>query len=482
MRENRIMPAPDTTQQAYATFVRDGVMREFAGRIESFLVRHRRQVIFVHIGMFVLFAALMIVPLLLPVPAEGTSFLNSFPRFASFAVWGLWFPLVFLSVVFAGRSWCGLLCPMGAASEWANWIGPRWPIPRWIQWPGTPVISFILVTIWAQTAGARDHALAMAIVFGSTLLAALFLGFFFGRGKRAWCRHMCPIGLLLGVYSRIGALDFHPKRPRQGGDLWTEQTACPTMIDLDRKTESRHCIACYRCVSPPAKGGLYLRFRLPGSEIAAIRDHNPNLSEVMFLFTGTGAALGGFLWLILDSYQTLRQTAGDWAINHGWYWLGEPGSVWLMAAYPEEREVFRWLDFFLISGYMLAWTAVMTIVMGAATAAAAWLSGRLGGDRRFSERFIELGYQFLPVSMVSLLLGLGSKLFAGLAELGADSATIAGLKAVLFAAGGLWSLRLGMGLLVRQGVPARMRWLPMIPTLLGTGAVGVAWYPAVFLT
>lgn len=463
-------------------FRRDGSLRGLAARIEGFLVRHRRQVTLVHIGMFALFAALMIAPLWLATPGEDAGILNNVTRFANFAVWGLWFPLVFLSVVFAGRSWCGLLCPMGAASEWASRIGPNWAIPRWVQWPGTPVVSFVLVTIWAQTAGARDHALAMAIVFGSTLVAALLLGFFFGRGKRAWCRHMCPIGLLLGVYSRIGALDFTPKRPQQGGDRWTERTVCPTMIDLDRKTETRHCIACYRCVSPPAKGGLYLRLRRLGEEIASIRDHHPNLSEVLFLFIGTGAALGGFLWLVLDSYQALRRAVGDWAITHGWYWIGNPGPVWLMANYPQEREVFRWLDFVLIVGYMLAWTAIMTAVMSTATAAAAWLSGRLGGDRGFAERFVELGYQFLPVAMVSLLLGLGSKLFAALAEFGAGTLSIQALKAALFAAGWLWSLRLAERLLAHQGVPVRTRWLAMIPGVLGSIAVGIAWYPAVFLT
>lgn len=460
----------------------EGLWPGLATRIEEFFVRHRRKLTLVHGMMFLFFVALLVVPLFLPPSRESTGTFDDFRRFANFAIWGLWFPLVFLSVIVAGRSWCGLLCPMGAASEWANRIGPRFAIPRWVQWPGTPVVSFILVTIWAQTIGARDHAEAMAIVFGTTLAAALLLGFFFGRGKRAWCRHMCPIGLLLGVYSRIGIADFHPKRPVPGGDRWTEKTVCPTMIELARKTESRHCIACYRCVSPKAKGGLYLRLRRLGEEVAGIRDHNANLAEVMFLFAGTGAAVGGFLWLVLDSYQALRRAFGDWAIGHSWLWIGEPGPVWLMAVYPGEREVFRWLDFILIGGYMLTWTVAMMAALSAATAAAAWLSGQLGGNGRFAQRFVELGYQFLPVAMVSLLLGLASKLFAVLAELGLSDASIAALKAAFFVIGWLWSLRLGERLLARQGVPAARRGLAMIPGFLGSVAVGAVWYPAVFLT
>ncbi|HJU17744.1 MAG TPA: 4Fe-4S binding protein [Stellaceae bacterium] len=461
-------------------FHRDGLWPAAAARIESFAVRHRRKLVFVHAAMFGLFAALMIGPLLLP-PAPSGVF-ASLAGFATFIVWGVWFPLVFLSVIVSGRSWCGLLCPMGAASEWANRIGLNRPIPHWVQWPGTPVVSFVVVTIWAQTAGARDHAEAMAIVFGSTLAAALLLGFLFGRRKRAWCRHMCPIGLLLGVYSRIGIVDFHPKRPRPGGDHWTERTACPTLIDLDRKTESRHCIACHGCVSPAAKGGLYFRLRRLGAEVAAIRDHNPNLAEVLFLFVGTGVSLGGFLWLVLPSYQSLRLALGNWAIGHGWDWFGMPGPVWLMANYPAEREVFRWLDFLLIAGYMLAWTIGMTALLGAATAGSAWLSGRLGGDRDFRRRFVELGYQFLPIAMVSLLLGLGGNLFSTLAALGLGAGATAAAKAGLFAAGGLWSLVLGERLLARQGVGAGRRWLALLPGLLGSLAIGAAWYPAVFLS
>ena len=50
----------------------------------------------------------------------------------------------------------------------------------------------------------------------------------------------------------------------------------------------------------------------------------------------------------------------------------------------------------------------------------------------------------------------------------------------LFVAGMLWSLRLGWRLLARQEVPARRRWLALIPGALGSLAVGAAWSPAIF--
>jgi len=460
-----------------SAFVRGGAFPKLAARLEAFFVRHRHKLVFVHAAMFLLFAGLLAVPLI----TGGTDADSRHIAVAArYLIWGVWFPLVFLSVIATGRSWCGILCPMGAASEWANRAGLRLPIPRWVQWPGTPVVSFILITIWAQTAGARDHALGLAIVFGSTLAAALLLGFFFGRRKRAWCRHMCPIGLLLGVYARIGAVDFRPKQPQPGGDRWTETNACPTMIDLPHKTESRHCIECFRCVSPKAKSGLYLRLRPPGEEVANIRDHHPNLSEVMFVFLGTGASLGGFLWLALDSYQWLRQALGDFVIARGWYWLGEPGPVWLMSNYPAQGEVFRWFDFFLITGYMLAWTLAAAAVFSAATALAAWLSGRAGGDGDWRARFVELGYQFIPVAMVSLLLGLGGALFETLGAAGVSGEAVGAIKVLLLAGGVIWSGAIGFALLARQGVPARRRLLPLLPGIAASLAAAAVWYPAIF--
>ncbi len=466
-------------QRSPDPLARGGLLPSLAARIEAFFALHRDRLALVHIAMFVFFMALLFVPLFLGQPRSGAGVFEHFTVFANVAIWTVWFPLVFLSVILTGRSWCGLLCPMGAASEWANARGLRRPIPAWVRWPGTPIVSFVIVTVWAQTTGARDHAPATAIVFGSVLVAAIGLGYFYGRNKRAWCRHMCPIGLLLGVYSRIGAVDFRPKRPQPGGDAWTERGVCPTMIALNRKTESRHCIGCFRCVNPRAKGGLSLTLRAPASEVAAVRRHNANLAEVMFLFIGTGAALGGFLWLVLGSYHTLRMALGNWVIERGWYWLGEPGPIWLMAAYPEAREVFRWFDFFLISGYMLAWTLLAVVLLGALTGVAARLAGRAGGSGTFRMRFVELGYQFLPIAMVSLLLGLGGNLFGGLQMLGLGDEGVRVVKVALLGLSAAWSIVLGHRLLGAQGISPPRRWLPLIPGAAGSLAVGAAWYPAV---
>ena len=446
--------------------------------IEAFFVRYRNRLVWVHITMFLFFLTVILLPLFLGDPPEDATPLTHFTSFANYAMWGLWFPLVLLSVIFTGRSWCGLLCPMGAATEWVNKVGLQRPAPGWMRWEGTPIASFLLITILGQTVGVRDHPEAIAEIFGGTMLLAIIIGFIYGRTKRVWCRHMCPIGLLLGIFSRIGAVQFTPKQPRSGGERYTEKTVCPTLIDIPRKRESRHCIECFRCVHPESKAGLYLRLRTPGEEIKNIRDHNPNTYEVWFLFLGTGIALGGFLWLVLPQYQVLRQGIGEWFIERGHYWIAESGPWWLMSVHPERREVFNWLDFTTIAGFMITVMLLLAALLGFTTWLSAWLSGRFHGNGSLYRRFTELGYQYTPIAMVSLIIGLGGSLFQPLSVV--DQALPGLVKGGLFQLGLIWSILLGNSILKKQGVGTSYRWAPLFAGTLGSLAVGAAWWPGIF--
>lgn len=457
-----------------------GLISRCAGVIESFFVRVRPYLTWFHVAMVVVFVGIMFVPLLLPEAPENATPLTNFTAFANYVVWGLWFPLLFLSVIFAGRLWCGILCPMGAASEWMNRIGWQRPIPRWLRWEGTPVVSFVVTTVLGQTLGVRDHPEALAGVFGGTMAAALLIGLLYGRKKRVWCRHACPIGRVLGLYSRMGGVQFTPKARLPGPESYTEKGVCPTLIDLARKTESRHCIECFRCVNPQAKGSVRMELRRPGVEIELIRDHRANPVEAWFLFLDTGVALGAFLWLVLPQYQQWRQALGTLAIHRQWDWLLQVGSPWLVSVHPQRAEVFLWLDFVMIVGFMLACMAALTLLLAATTAACARLAGLMGGTGSFKQRFAELGYQYAPVAMMSLVIGLGGMLFEPIRHTALGMSGVHALKGGLFLLGVIWSIWLADRILVRQGVAAARRWIPLLPGVAGSIAVGIAWWPAIF--
>lgn len=449
--------------------------------LEGFFTRYIAYINIVHSIMFVFFIALLFLPLFISSPAEHDTPLTHFTVLAHYLLWGVWFPLVFVSVIFTGRSWCGLLCPMGAASEWSNKRGLKKAIPRWIKWEGTPIVSFIIITTLGQTIGVRDHPEAVAELFGATMLAAIIIGFIYGQNKRAWCRHMCPIGLLLGVYSRLGMVQFTQKsKKKEGGDNYKERGLCPTMIDLGRKSESRHCIECFRCIKPDAKGGLTLRLRPMGEEIKQIATHNPNMSEVWFFFLGTGSALGGFLWLVWPLYQNIRTSVGEWFIKNEWYWVGDAGPWWLMSVHPERREVFNWLDFMMIVGFMTAVMLVVSAVLFFTTWLSAKLASYVDADLSSKERFTQLAYQYMPVAAGSLLIGLGGELFNLLSLVGVEAVQIQAVKATIMALCLLWSFYLGNVILANQGLSLRQRSIPLLPGFVGSLLVALVWFSAIF--
>ncbi len=453
---------------------------QFIQAIENFFYHHKNKLVYVHISMFILFLSFTVIPVFLPTPLESDTVFDNFTLFSQFLLWGIWFPFVFASVIFTGRSWCGILCPMGAASEWANKIGFKRNIPGWLKWEGTPILSFLLITILGQTIDVRDQADAILEIFGGTLMLALLIGFFYGKNKRAWCRHVCPIGLLLGVFSRMGIVQFAPKHPREKGNPYTEKGVCPTMIAISRKDESRHCIQCFRCVKPSSPGGLFVRLRKIGHEIIHIRDYNPNLAEIWFIFLGTGVALGGFLWLILPEYQILRQAIGTWFIEHEWYWIGESGSRFLMSVHPEARQTYNWLDFMMITGFMAFCMLLVTAVLSACTLLSSFIVRQFTQDKNIKIYFTELGYQFTPVAMLSIIIGLGDKLFTELHHCGVAESLLASIKATLLAGSILWSIHLGRSMLQRQNIHGIRQGIALLPGIAGSLFIGFAWWPAIF--
>ncbi len=440
-------------------------MDNVAGLIENFFVRNRERFGYIHMGMFVVFMALIFIPPFLSLPAEDDAIWNNFTLISRFLIWGLWFPLVLLSVILFGRLWCGLLCPQGALSEYAGRKGLNRPIPRWMRWEGMPVVSFIFITTLAQLIGARDYPPAAMEVLGGTMVLAAIVGFVYASGRRPWCRYLCPIGPLLGIFSRLGAVSFE----KNGGN--GKGCVCPTFINTTNKVASSNCIECFRCVNPETSSSLHLNIRRPGLEIEEIKTREPNLLEVFFLFLATGLALGAFHWQVSPIYIQYKQALGSLLLNYGLGdFIGKSGPWWIMVNYQEAGEVFNWLDFTSITSFMLLSMISITVVLFLLTLLSVFM---LRGKEEVMTRVARLGYLYTPVALISLVLGLGLILFQSLVSLGLNKETVHTIQWALFTGGGIWSLYLA----------ARLHGLfspAMIPNILGIGLVAAAWNMALF--
>jgi hypothetical protein len=448
---------------------RKGVMTKAAGKIEAFFVKNRSRFHYVHTLMLIGLIVLIIGPVFLPHPPPDATAFENFTELSRFIVWGLWFPLVFVSVILFGRFWCGLLCPQGALSEYASRLGLNRPVPGWLHWGGVPILSFVIITILGQLTGVRDYPLpAMEVFMGTTLLSVL-VGFLYVRERRVWCRYLCPVGPLLGIFSRLGLVSFEKNGANGKGGI------CPTFINLSAKAASSNCIECFRCVNPGAHDSLHLSIRRPGREIEEIERREANLWEVFFLFVATGLAIGAFHWQVNPVYLQYKYMIGSFFLDHGLVdIIGRSGPWWIMVNNPEAGEVFNWLDFIAIVTFMLMSMAGVVLILFLLTALSALILTMGGGRGRegIIKTVARLGYLYAPVALVSFVLGLGTALFQSPGVFGLSGQTVNAVQGLVFALGALWSVHLALRL---HGFgPA------MIPSVFGIGFVALLWYRVLF--
>src|SRR3989338_9322635 len=147
--------------------------------------------------------------------------------------WIFWWPLTILSVIFVARGWCGWICPLGATSEFMNKLGFGRAVPSWIRWAWLPFFSFLIVVLSERAFGMLGLPKASAYFFIALMAIASLYGILILR--RSWCLTLCPTGMLLGVFSRLGMLHFttDEKKCKDCNDNVCAQV-CPTYINIHK--------------------------------------------------------------------------------------------------------------------------------------------------------------------------------------------------------------------------------------------------------
>jgi polyferredoxin len=187
---------------------------------------------------------------------------------AGFVFW----MLVFASALLLGRAFCGWFCWFGGYQDLVAWgIDDRFSIrmPRrvllylgaipfvslglkayyaWIvNWLDGVPTSFSVKLANVEPWGGQQTGISILITL---VLYGPVLMYVFGR--RAWCRHLCPIGALLRVF---GKARLAMVRLTNGGCIGcaTCSRACDMEIDVlgELKTygevRSTNCIVCLKC-------------------------------------------------------------------------------------------------------------------------------------------------------------------------------------------------------------------------------------------
>lgn len=485
------------------TPVRRGVL----ARLGDAMRRHRRAIATTQWVIVVSYAVLVTVPALLPLPPRSAGIVSNLTLFAKFAFWGVWWPSVIASTMVLGRAWCGLFCPEGTLTEFASRHGLGRPIPRWMRWGGWPFVAFAITTVYGQLVSVYDYPKAVLLVLGGSTVAAMIVGFVYGRGKRVWCRHLCPANGVFELLAKVAPVHFAADEA-----AWKRYTGpaarvdCAPLVDLRHLSSASHCHACGRCSGH--RNAIELKARSPNQEILAHTPERTSTAMALLLIFGVlGLALGAFQWTVSPWFVSMKLASAQWLVDHGaMALLGDRAPWWLLTHYPEANDVFTWLDGLCIVAYIGA----VALVVGGATWLALTGAARLAGAVRLagiahsagsghpagsgrpagpghpgsaasiqSSRVFDwktLAMALIPLGGISLFLGLS---MLTLGQLRGEQIAVPGvglLRAALLAGGVAWSGWLGARIVLRTRAPAGARLLALACYAVPLSLVTLAWY------
>ncbi|OQS35533.1 hypothetical protein B0T39_17875 [Chromobacterium haemolyticum] len=425
-------------------------------------------------GVVLVYAALLIVPACLDLPEDSARIWNNLTIFAQFVFWGIWWPFVLLSMVLFGRLWCGVLCPEGALSEWAARKGLGRPIPRWMRWGGWPFVAFALTTIYGQLVSVYQYPKAALLVLGGSTVAAVIVGFIYTRGKRAWCRHLCPVNGVFGLLSKLAPMYYRVdeaawKASQQGKTIPIQAVDCAPLQPLRHMQGGSGCHMCGRCSGH--RDAIELSLRSPTEEVVKVAAKEADGWQTALILYGLlGVAMGAFHWTMSPWFVAMKQAAAEWLVDHDILWpLDTEAPWWLLTHYPQHNDVFSWLDGAALISYVLA----TALVLGSGLLLCLAAGVRIAGPWRI-QRLHHLAQSLIPLAGCGVFLGLSALTVTLLKAEGVPMFWANDARLALLAGANLWSLWLGRAILARWSSGLRQV-LALIPLLAALALVDAAW-------
>ncbi len=407
----------------------------------DWLMRHQRTIQAAQWIVVAAYAILVIVPAFLPPPQRAAHIWTSLTLFAQFVFWGIWWPFVLLSMVLVGRLWCGVLCPEGALAETVSRHGRGRSIPHWVKWKGWPFVAFAGTTAYGQFVSVYQYPKPVLLILGGSTLAAIAVGYSFGRDKRVWCRYLCPVNGVFGLLAKLAPVHFrvdheawdHAPKPSAATRL-----NCAPLVPVRTMRGAADCHMCGRCSG--FRGAVTLARRSPGHEIVHVSGSVPRPWETWLIAFGLmGLATGAFHWASSPWFIAAKQAAAEWLIDRGLTWpITAQAPWWVLTSYPDLNDVMTPLDGLVLFAYLLA----AALAIGGAVLLLVGAASRVIGDGHQRARFHHLAQSLIPVAGCGVFLGLFALTTTMLHAEGITVPFIATARTLLMAAACLWSVAL----------------------------------------
>ena len=197
--------------------------------------------------------------------------------------WAWWWPLILLSYPLVGRLWCAI-CPFMVWGEITQrltpWRKKHWPHGDLDRW-GAPALAagFAAILLWEEVWNLENTAwlsscLLLLITAGAVISSTVF-------EKRFWCRYLCPVGGMNGLFAKLSILELRAEAgtcsgscssyacfkggPADGEGLAT--AGCPLGTHPAHLSDNRNCVLCMTCTQACPNRSVQLRLRPPAADL-----------------------------------------------------------------------------------------------------------------------------------------------------------------------------------------------------------------------
>lgn len=255
-------------------------------------------------------------------------------NFALNLFWSWWWAFFLFLFPFLGRIWCAV-CPFMIYGEITQkvslWLFPRelkhWNRPLAEKWGGWFLFGlFTLIFLWEELWHLENTAylsacLLLLITAGAMIFSAIF-------ERRFWCRYLCPIGGMNGLFAKLSMTELRAQQgicsatcttyqcykggPQKGEGM--ETNGCPLYSHPAQLEDNKDCVLCMTCLKACPHRSVEFNLRPPGIELWTT--HVPHTSEVALLFL----LLGGVYLHRLPELQSWLGLHLD--LTHFWQHLG----------------------------------------------------------------------------------------------------------------------------------------------------------------
>jgi polyferredoxin len=193
---------------------------------------------------------------------------------ATMLIWVYWWSLVIFSFIFVGRIWC-MVCPLGAAGEWTNrrvgTLNRKWPRALrnlWVAHIFFIVLTGVDLVIGIDILPRFTGFFLLALLIMSVVMALIF-------ERRSFCRYVCPIGGMCGIYSMTSATELRVKSRGRCESCTTKECikgaegayGCTWFEYPGEMDRNNYCTYCGECVRACPHDNVGLSVRPPGQDL-----------------------------------------------------------------------------------------------------------------------------------------------------------------------------------------------------------------------